>query len=228
MHSFLRPFSALFVLRCGGPAPANAIPLAEASVTVETEREQVLRTFDRQCSRGTFSCDGLIAGTPEAHTPAPGGAAGFDFSLTLDDADKQCRAAGQLWLPVTRESFACSGSAGARLPFHVDLFGCRGHLCRLVLSELVGRDLGRFDAVDKELAGLYGPVYTREVAVPAACNETLAACIHDGRAKVRSMWRWDVGYTITASLEATSPSHLFLFVAYSTPSFAESLRTRGL
>jgi hypothetical protein len=219
---------------CGSrpqPTPMPVAVLTDAEVEIEVDRVRTLALFGHQCVRGTLGCDGMLTTAPDASSAAPLGAAGFDFSMTLDDAEKRCRAGGQMWTSMTRDSFACSGSVGVSLPFHVDLVTCRSHLCRLVLSQHVAHGpVERFGEVEAELARSYGPGRFREVEVPPDCNapEALGPCIHEGRAHVRAAWKWDSGYAVTATLEAPTPKQLFLFLAYSSPTFGETLRARGL
>ena len=173
------------------------------AVDIETARVRALAAFDPRCARGSLECDGAVASSPASKHAVPAGAAGFDFSMTDGDAEKRCRGAGQMWSAQSRDAFVCSGSAGERLPYHVDLFTCGGHLCRLVLS----RRADAVDSVEKELENEYG-----------------APSFRDDR---HASWRWDAGYTLTISLE-TSKHGAFVFLAYSSPTFGESIRTRGL
>jgi hypothetical protein len=76
-------------------------------------------------------------------------------------------------------------------------------LCRLVLS----RDGSAIDAIEKELETKYG-----------------SPSFRDDR---HASWRWDGGYTLTVSLES-SKQGAFVFLAYSSPTFGEMVRTRGL
>ncbi len=198
-----------------------------AAVDVEVARERALHAFDRQCARGTLECDGASANAPHATRSPPAGAAGFDFSMTGGDAERHCRAAGQMWSTSSVEAFSCTGSAGAPLPFHVDVFTCGGHLCRLVLSQhTLGIDA--FSSAEKQLTESHGAPSSREVEVASDCSgSALADCIRSGRAKARVAWKWDAGYTLTATLQA-SAHDVFVFIAYSSPTFGESLGTRGL
>jgi len=173
------------------------------AVDVETARVHALAAFDPRCARGALECDGAVASSPASKHPVPSGAAGFDFSMTDGDAEKRCRGAGQMWTTQSHDAFMCSGSAGERLPYHVDLFTCGGHLCRLVLS----RSASELDAIEKDLETEYGP--------PSFRDDKHAA------------WRWDAGYTLTLSLES-SKQGAFVFLSYSSPTFAEAIRTRGL
>jgi hypothetical protein len=173
------------------------------AVDLETARVRALAAFDPRCARGSLECDGAVATSPSSKHAAPAGAAGFDFSMTDGDAEKRCRGAAQMWSAQSRDAFVCSGSAGERLPYHVDLFTCGGHLCRLVLS----RQAPAWDAIEKDLETEYGAPSFRD----------------DHHAS----WRWDAGYTLTVSLK-TSNDGAFVFLTYSSPTFGEMVRTRGL
>ena len=217
------------VLACAGGPPAQPPPTAnDVTVDAEVARQRVLTAFGPSCTRGTEECEGAAASAPAATRRAPSGAAGFDLGMALDDAEKRCRAAGQLWF-TARESSACSGSVGARLPYHVDLVGCHDFVCRLVLSEQVGpKALERFREVAHELVDNYGGEHREELEVPGDCRDTLARCLQDGRAKARAAWRWDDGHTLTVTLEAPTRDDVFVVLSYSSPAFGDLLRTRGL
>jgi hypothetical protein len=199
-------FRELVLLACVACARSQsdlAMPGAVAAVDVETARVRALAAFDPRCARGSLECDGATASSPSSKHAIFMGAAGFDFSMTDGDAEKRCRTAGQMWTMQSRDAFMCSGSAGERLPYHVDLFTCRGHLCRLVLS----RSANAIDAVERDLENEYGP--------PSFRDEHHAS------------WRWDGGYTLTISLEGSNRG-AFVFLAYSSPTFGEMVRARGL
>lgn len=199
-------FRALVLIACVACARSHgdlAMTGAVQAVDVETARVQTLAAFDPRCARGSLECDGAVPSSPASKHAAPAGAAGFDFSMTDGDAEKRCRAAGQMWTAQSRDAFVCSGSAGERLPYHVDLFTCSGHLCRLVLS----RSGDAIDAIEKDLEAEYG--------APSFRDEHHAS------------WRWDGGYTLTLSLEGSNRG-AFVFLAYSSPTFGEMVRTRGL
>jgi hypothetical protein len=196
-------WGVVVVCACAHSQSDLAMTSAVQSVDVEAARVRVLGAFDPRCARGSLECDGTVATAPASKHAVPFGAAGFDFSMTDGDAEKRCRNAGQMWSAQSRDAFVCSGSAGERLPYHVDIFTCGGHLCRLVLS----RSARAIDDIEKDLESEYGPPSFR-----------------DDR---RASWRWDNGYTLTISLEP-SKEGAFVFLAYSSPSFGESIRTRGL
>jgi hypothetical protein len=199
-------FRQLVLVACGACAHSQsnlAMPGAVAAVDVETARVRALGAFDPRCARGSLECDGAVASAPASQHAVPSGAAGFDFSMTDGDAERRCRGAGQMWSTQSRDAFVCSGSAGERLPYHVDLFTCGGHLCRLVLS----RSASAMDAIERDLETEYGPPSFRDAH--------------------HASWRWDNGYTLTVSLEP-SKQGAFVFLSYSSPTFGESIRTRGL
>ena len=196
-------WGVVVVCACAHSKSDLALPGAVESVDIETARVHALAAFDPRCARGSLECDGAVASTPASTRAVPAGAAGFDFSMTDDDAEKRCRSAGQMWTAQSRDAFMCSGSAGERLPYHVDLFTCGGHLCRLVLSQ----SSATLDAVEKDLETKYGAPSFRDAH--------------------HASWRWDGGYTLTISLEPTKQG-AFVFLAYSSPTFSEMVRTRGL
>jgi len=213
------------------PVASGVAALTDVEVDVEADRVRTLMSFGSQCPRGTLDCDGATEVTASSERSVPAGAAGFDFSMTRDDAERRCRMGSQLWSSTTRESFECSGAVGVALPFRIDLMTCHDHVCRLVLSQHVAHDsMERFAEVEATLVEKYGATRYRDVAVPAECSapQSLPECIHDGRAHLREAWKWDVGYTLTMTLEAPTGRHPFLIVAYSSPSFGELARTRGL
>jgi hypothetical protein len=194
----------LAMCACAPRSQSNlAMPGAVASVDVETARVRALGAFEPRCARGSLECDGAMASSPSSKHAVPAGAAGFDFSMTDGDAEKRCRNAGQMWSTQSRDAFVCSGSAGERLPYHVDIFTCGGHVCRLVLS----RSAGTIDEVERDLETEYGPPSFRDARHAA--------------------WRWDNGYTLTLALEAPNGG-TFVFLSYSSPTFGETVRTRGL
>ncbi len=196
-------WGVVVVCACAHSQNDLALSGAVTSVDVETARVRALGAFDPRCARGSLECDGAVVSTPASNRAVPVGAAGFDFSMTDGDAEKRCRVAGQMWSTQSRDTFMCSGSAGERLPYHVDLFTCGGHLCRLVLS----RSASAIDEVERDLETEYGPPSFRDTH--------------------HVSWRWDSGYTLTLSFEAPKGG-TFVFLTYSSPTFAEMVRTRGL
>ena len=214
------------------PAP---VEITTAGVPMEADRTRALESIVGECPRGSRECG--PSGGPKlrlATGPVPDGAAGFELGTTENDAKMRCFDAGQMWSAHARRVVECSGSAGAKIPFHVELqLGEEGNICRIILSQYLpaaSEALERFGVIEDELTTKYGPPGARELDVPDACakDATLAACLEDGRAKAELDWIWGTDHAVTARLVAPSSKYVFLFVVYSDPAMARAVQRRSL
>ncbi len=187
--------------------------------------------LERECPRANADCDATAKIQRSTATP-PAGAAGFELGMSDTEAEKRCRAAGEMW-SVDRGRIAtatCSGSVGTPLPFHVDLQLCDGNVCRIVLSQHLAEAAhaaDRWSAVVNELSQKYGPAAASELKIPDDCK-VLAECVHRGRAKAQATWAWGSGHVVEAALGAPSDAHVFVFVVYSAPAVVKAVSTLGL
>jgi len=216
---------------CTRPQPAS---FDTTGVEVETERARALDALVSECPRGSPDCS--PANEPKldrSKAPLPVGAAGFELGMTENEAEQHCRAAGEMWSVDSRDLVECSGSAGKKLPFRVNLQLCDGNVCRIILTQHVAeirRAVERWSAVTDDLAHKYGSPGEREISIPNPCAkvDALAACLERGSAKVQAAWVWGTGHAVTTWLNAPSPEHLFLFVVYSDPAVGRAVHAHGL
>ena len=219
------------LVTCTRPQP---VVLDSTGVEVETDRARALDALVTQCPRGSPDCSPANAPKLDrSKAPLPVGAAGFELGMSENEAEKHCRAAGEMWSVDSRDLVECSGSAGKKLPFHVNLQLCDGNVCRIILSQHVAdtsRAVERWSAVTDDLARKYGPPGERETNIPKECTkvDALGACLERASAKVESAWVWGMGHAVTAWLNAPSPEHVFLFVVYADPAVGRAVHARGL
>jgi hypothetical protein len=219
-------------LSCAPQLPPAVGIATTTGVEMESDRARAIDAVVDECPRGNTECSPANAPRlPRARGPAPEGAAGFELAMTENEAQKHCYEAGQLWNMHSNDMAECSSSAGAKMPFEVNLQLCDGNVCRIVLSEPVnGQAIERWSQLDDELTTKYGPPGARELFVPDDCTKegALASCLLRGRANVESAWMWSTGQGVSARLTAPSEQHVFLFVVYSDPAVARAVHVRGL
>lgn len=201
-------------------------------VEMESDRTRAIDAIVHECPRGNTECSAADAPRlPRARGPVPEGAAGFELETTENEARTHCFAAGELWNVHSTDMVECSSSAGAKMPFEVNLQLCEGNVCRIVLSEPTnGHSIERWTQVEGDLARKYGPPGARDFDVPDDCMKegALASCLVRGRAKAEAAWIWSTGHAVSARLTAPSAQHAFLFVVYSDPAVARAVHVRGL
>jgi hypothetical protein len=230
-----------FVLTVAGAALAlvcTTTPQLESidvtGVAAEADRARAIDALAHQCPRGNPDCSPANAPPlPRATGPLPLGAAGFELAMTENEAKVHCHSANQTWTVDSREMVACSGSAGASLPFDVSLQLCDASVCRIVLSQYVAdaaQAVHRWRDAELDLERKYGAPGARDVVLSTGCDAhaDLGACLANGRARVDAAWVWAGGTAVSATLIAPSAQHVFLFVVYSSPAIGRAVHARGL
>lgn len=219
-------------LSCAPQLPAEVGLATTTGVAMESDRARAIDAVVHECPRGNSECSPADAPKlPRARGPVPEGAAGFELETTESEAQKHCFAAGQQWNVHSSDMAECSSSAGAKMPFEVNLQLCEGNVCRIVLTEPVnGQAVQRWTQVADDLGRKYGAPGARDFDVPDECMKegALASCLVRGRAKVEAAWIWSTGHAVSARLSAPSAQHVFLFVVYSDPAVARAVHVRGL
>jgi len=216
---------------CTQPQP---VVLEPAGVEAEVDRVRALEALVHECPLGSPDCSAADAPKLErSKAPLPVGAAGFELAMSEDSAKQHCHASGETWSVDSRDLVECSGSAGEKIPFHVNLQLCDGNVCRIVLSQYVAdaaRAVDRWSAVESGLAHKYGRPGLREREVPGDCAkaEALAGCLERGDAKVQAAWVWGTGHAVTVRLQAPTAPHVLLFVVYSDPAAGREVHAQGL
>ncbi len=128
----------------------------------------------------------------------PSGAAGFDFGISIAEAETVCTGAGHDWRQRERDGyFGCSGTPRAvGLDAVMLLKFCEGKLCWVRISGVpkstkVAAWAQSITSLKTALEQKYGHPDTSDVRLPKNCRtEGLLDCLRNSSAHARFKWKW--------------------------------------
>lgn len=188
---------------------------------------QVNETGDRDKGLGTFlgshqvSCREQVE-SPEAESqrfarqaaatadaikardplPPPTGAAGFDFGVTRQEAQRRCEAAGNEWSAADRGG-SCSGAAVDVGPVSgVSLGWCDGRMCSIDIEQHPEKWSRSIVELKGRLEAKYGRPAESPGPIPKECRSDaqLAQCLASNTFAMRYFWSWSSGESLELSV----------------------------
>jgi hypothetical protein len=176
------------------------------------------------------SCSPEISATPDvaqepprttADSAPPGGAAGFSFHAALADAQARCNDAGKKWLVLDPTHATCDGVAanvGFDAKTNIEL--CAGEVCGVTLvaqpSGAASQWLAQYGHLRQTLESKYGDVHASSAGrdIEGCKGPALEACMHDGRVRPETLWRWQSGESLWLAMGSGPNGTVQLLVRY--------------
>lgn len=153
----------------------------------------------------------------------PDGALGFEFGMTINEAEAACTGAQHRWSGSGR-AYGCDGTPVAiGLPARTRLNFCDGRLCRVIVfaTPSSSRDSSyrqEFERFEQTLTRKYGGASKTTRTIPDWCRHELLKCLRNKEATWEERWAWPNGQTVLLTLERGKERPAIVIVYHRDPS----------
>lgn len=178
--------------------------------------------------RNRLARQAALAAQSRRPSPAPTGAAGFQFGESKEDAQRRCETAAMIW-DGTAERPACSGnSAALGLSARIALELCDGRVCAIAIEHKPrGNWSTSIAGLKATLEAKYGRPSSGESSgiIPKECRTEaeFTQCLESSALSLQFEWRWPSGESLklaVGKLEPATPASVRL--VYRRPDSAVS------
>jgi hypothetical protein len=188
----------------GQPRKGQLFNLASDQISCreEIESPQAVRERDVRNQVGSDI-------SQQTRAAAPTGAAGFDFGVTSEEAQRRCEIAGREW-STGAEGASCSGAAAELfMSANVQLGFCDGRTCRITVEHHpAGGWAARSVQLKAQLEAKYGSPASTSGSIPGRCRSggAFVSCLETDALHLSYKWQWATGEALELEVGKPAPS----------------------